>query len=297
MCALTAKRFERFWKMDLCDYNTIKALLSRHNFKFNKSLGQNFLIDPTVCPKMVKSLNIDDKPTGTVEIGPGVGVLTKELSAVSQKVVSVEIDKMLLPVLSETLSECDNVKIINGDILKMNIKELVETEFSGVENVSVCANLPYYITSPVIMAFVQSNAAIDQMVFMVQKETAERFCAPVGSRQSGAVTVILNYYAKAEILFDVPKTSFMPSPKVDSAVISITPRAQKAVEVEDEKHFIKVIKAAFLQRRKTAVNSISAGLGISKNTVREALNKIGIDERARVENFSMQDFATLSTLI
>lgn len=282
--------------MNLCDYNTVNKVLAKHGFTFSKALGQNFLINPEVCPAMADSLNANDK-TGVIEIGAGVGVLTKELCRVAGKVVTVELDKRLFPVLDETLKDCDNLSLIEGDIMKINLNELIENEFSQMSTVKVCANLPYYITSPVLMMLLQSNAKIDEIVVMVQKEAAERFCAPVGSRECGAITVAANYFAKTEMLFEVGKESFMPSPKVDSAVMKLTLRKEKEINVENEKHFMAVVKAAFAQRRKTALNCLSNGLGVPKPEVAKALATLGIDEKARPESFSMEDFANLSKLI
>lgn len=282
--------------MNLCDYNTVNKILSNHGFSFSKALGQNFLINPEVCPAMADALNADEK-TGVIEIGAGIGVLTKELCRVAGRVVTVELDKRLFPVLEETLADCKNLTLIEGDIMKTDISALIKKHFADMNHIKVCANLPYYITSPVIMMLLQSGLNIDEIVVMVQKEAAERFCAPVGSRECGAITAAANYYAEAEILFDVHKSSFMPSPKVDSAVMRLIPRKEKEIQVDNEKHFMAIIKAAFAQRRKTALNCLSNGLGIPKQQVAEALKKLGIDEKARPESFSMQDFANLSKLL
>ena len=233
---------------NLYDINTIKRILSKYGFTFSKALGQNFLIDPDVCPKMAESLNADDK-TGVLEIGPGIGVLTKELGKVAKKVVSIELDKRLLPVLEETLGDYDNIEIVNGDVMELDLKALIEEKFEGCSNIKVCANLPYYITSPII----------DEIVVMVQKEAGERLCAKVGTRQAGAVSVAVNFYADGEILFDVPRESFMPSPKVDSVVIRLKIGNECKYEIENKKKFFSVVKCAFAQRRKTALNSITSG--------------------------------------
>lgn len=282
--------------MNLCDYGTVNRILAKHGFSFSKALGQNFLINPEVCPAMAESLCADDK-TGVIEIGAGAGVLTKELCRAAGKVVTVELDNRLFPVLGETLAGCDNLTLIEGDIMKININDLIKEHFADMNQIKVCANLPYYITSPVLMLLLQGNFNINEIVVMVQKEAGERFCAPVGSRESGAITVTANYYAESEILFEVKKDSFMPSPKVDSVVMRITPRKEKAVDVADEKHFMAVIRAAFVQRRKTALNCLSNGLGIPKAQVAEALQSLGIDEKARPESFSLQNFADLAKLL
>ena len=238
--------------MELSNIGTIKDILGRHGFTFSKSLGQNFLINPSVCPKMAEQSGAK-KGVGVIEVGPGIGVLTCQLAERADRVVAIELDKRLLPVLDETLAEYDNIKIINDDILKIDLKKLIETELSGME-VVVCANLPYYITSPVIMKLLEDKLPINALTVMVQKEAAQRICAEVGSRQSGAVTVAVNYYAKPQILFGVSAGSFMPAPKVDSAVIRLDILKEPCVQVEDEELFFKVVKAAFSQRRKTLPN-------------------------------------------
>lgn len=282
--------------MDLNDYNFLSKLLNRHGFTFSKSLGQNFLIDPDVCPRMAENLNADEK-TGVLEIGPGVGVLTKELALVSKKVVSIELDKRLFPILDETLAEHDNVDIVYGDVMKLDLHSLLEEKFSDVSKIKVCANLPYYITSPVIMTLLESKLPIDEIIVMVQKEAAERLCADVGSRASGAVTVAVQYYSKAQILFDVMRDSFYPSPKVDSAVISLKLRQTPPVIVKNEKAFFRFVKAAFAQRRKTLVNSVSNTSNIPKQSVIDALSKIGIENNIRAEKLSMEEFALISDML
>lgn len=282
--------------MNLYDYNTINKILTSHGFTFSKALGQNFLIDPNVCPEMARCLNAD-KDTGVIEIGPGIGVLTKELCSVAGNVIAIELDKRLFPVLNETLGEFENLEIVEGDVLSLDLAVLIAEKFSDKKHVKVCANLPYYITSPVIMKLLESKLPIDEIVVMVQKEAAERFCAEIGSRESGAVTVAVNYYANAEMLFEVTKDCFYPSPKIDSAVMRLTLRDKPPVEVRDEKRFFAVVKAAFAQRRKTALNSLSSTLCLSKDKVLSALNEIGADERARAESFSLDQLARLSEIL
>ena len=277
---------------ELSDISVIKDVLSRHGFSFSKALGQNFLINPTVCPKMAEECGADEN-TGVIEIGAGIGVLTKELAKRARKVVSVELDTRLLPVLDETLAEFDNVEIVNADIMKLDLKKLIEEKFGGMK-VAVCANLPYYITSPVITMLLESKLPIESVTVMIQKEVADRLTAPVGSRDSGAVTVCVNYFTKPEKLFDVKKGSFMPMPKVDSAVIRLTVRKESPVPVGDEKKFFRLVKAAFSMRRKTALNSISSGLGIPKPTVEQALVNVGLDLNVRAEKLTLRDFAALS---
>ena len=281
--------------MELSNIGTIKDILGRHGFTFSKSLGQNFLINPSVCPKMAEQSGAK-KGVGVIEVGPGIGVLTCQLAERADRVVAIELDKRLLPVLDETLAEYDNIKIINDDILKIDLKKLIETELSGME-VVVCANLPYYITSPVIMKLLEDRLPINALTVMVQKEAAQRICAEVGSRQSGAVTVAVNYYAKPQILFGVSAGSFMPAPKVDSAVIRLDILKEPCVQVEDEELFFKVVKAAFSQRRKTLPNSLSAGLQISKLTVTNALNLANVPVNYRAEQLAMEQLAKISNAI
>lgn len=276
----------------LSDIGTIKDILSRHGFTFSKSLGQNFLINPSVCPRMAE-LSGADKGVGVIEIGPGIGVLTNELCKLADKVVAIELDKRLLPVLEETLGVYDNLKVVNADVLETDLHKLIEEEFSGME-VVVCANLPYYITSPVIMKLLEDKLPISAITVMVQKEAAQRICAEVGSRQSGAVTVSVNYYAKPEMLFSVSAGSFMPAPKVDSAVIRLDVLDEPPVKVNDEKKFFSVVKASFSQRRKVISNSLSSGLSLDKSKIAEILEKSGVPLNARAEKLSLQNFADIA---
>ena len=276
----------------LSDIGTIKDILSRHGFTFSKSLGQNFLINPSVCPRMAEFSGAD-KGVGVIEIGPGIGVLTNELCKLADKVVAIELDKRLLPVLEETLGVYDNLKVVNADVLETDLHKLIEEEFSGME-VVVCANLPYYITSPVIMKLLEDKLPISAITVMVQKEAAQRICAEVGSRQSGAVTVSVNYYAKPEMLFSVSAGSFMPAPKVDSAVIRLNVLDEPPVKVNDEKKFFSVVKASFSQRRKVISNSLSSGLSHDKSKIAEILEKSGVPLNARAEKLSLQNFADIA---
>ena len=278
----------------LSDIGTIKEILGRHGFTFSKSLGQNFLINPSVCPRMAE-LSGAAQGVGVIEIGPGIGVLTNELCALADKVVAVELDRRLLPVLEETLAEYDTIQVINADVLELDLQKLIEEEFAGME-VVVCANLPYYITSPVIMKLLEDKLPISAVTVMVQKEAARRICAPVGSRESGAVTVSVNYYAKPELLFDVSAGSFMPAPKVDSAVMRLDILDEPPVKT-DEKKFFAVVKAAFSQRRKVISNSLSSGLGIGKAEVLTILEAAGVPANARAETLSLQAFADIANNI
>lgn len=283
-------------KYNLCDINTVKMLLAKYKFSFSKDLGQNFLIDESVCPEMARRLNADGK-TGVLEIGPGIGVLTKELCETAGKVVAVELDKRLYPLLAETLGDYDNFELIEGDVMKLNLTEIISEKFADCDSVKVCANLPYYITSPIVMMLLESNLPIDEIEVMVQREAAQRLCAEIGTRDAGAVTVAVNYYGEAEILFEVGKESFMPSPKVDSAVIKITLRKQKEFDIDNEKAFFTMIKGAFSQRRKTLVNSLSSTVGISKDKITSALGELEISPTVRAEKMRMEDFVSLYGLL
>ena len=283
--------FKEVFMNNLSDISVIKSVLSRHGFTFSKALGQNFIINPGVCPRIAEEGGAGEG-VGVLEVGAGIGVLTAELAKRASKVVCVELDTRLLPVLDETLGEFDNVKIINGDILKVDLHRILEDEFGNMP-VVVCANLPYYITSPVIMRLLESRLKIDSVTVMVQKEAAVRLCADVGSRDSGAVTVAVNYYAEAQKLFDVSRGSFMPSPNVDSAVIRLDILKNPPIEVSDEKFFFSMVKAAFSQRRKTASNSISAGMGISKPTVIEAIEAADLSPTVRAEALTMEQLGRL----
>lgn len=276
----------------LTDISYIKSVLSRHGFTFSKALGQNFLTDPSVCPRMAAMSGASEK-IGVIEIGPGAGVLTAELAKVSDKVVAIELDKRLLPVLDETLSDFHNIKIIHGDAMKLDLAKLIQEEFQNHE-VVICANLPYYITSPMIMKLLEERLKINALTVMVQKEAAERLCAVPGTRESGAVSAAVSYYSKPEMLFKVPSTSFMPAPKVDSEVIQLKILKEPSVQISDEKLFFKVIKAAFSQRRKNISNSLSSGLSIAKSDIKEILEHINLSVNTRAEELTMQDFSVLT---
>ena len=275
----------------LSDIGTIKDILHRHGFTFSKALGQNFLINPSVCPRMAE-LSGAGEGVGVIEIGPGIGVLTNELCQLADKVVAVELDKRLIPVLGETLAEYSNIKVINADVLELDLNKLIEDELSGME-VVICANLPYYITSPVIMKLLEDKLPIAAITVMVQKEAAQRICAPVGSRESGAVTVSVNYYAEPSLQFHVSAGSFMPAPKVDSAVIRLDVRKEPPV-ITDEEKFFKVVKAAFSQRRKVISNSLSSGLKMSKDEINGVLSAANVPPNARAEKLSLNDFAAIA---
>ena len=276
---------------NLSDISVIRQVLEKHGFNFSKALGQNFLINPSVCPRMAENC-LADKNTGVIEIGAGIGVLTAELAKIAKKVVCVELDTRLLPILDETLSDFDNIEIVNADVMKTDLRALIEEKFQGMD-VVVCANLPYYITSPVITMLLESRLPIKAVTVMIQKEAADRLCTPVGSRDSGAITVCTYYYAEVKQLFNVSRGSFMPAPNVDSTVIRLDIREYPAVKVSDEKKFFRMVKAAFAQRRKTALNSISSGMGLSKTQVADALRNSGLEENVRAEKLTMKELAEL----
>ena len=278
--------------MNLTNLSTIREIAGRFGFTFSKSLGQNFLVNPSVCPRIAE-LGGADGNTGVIEIGTGFGVLTKELAERAAKVVAVELDSRLLPILDYTLADYRNVKIVNADILKVDLKKLIAEEFAGLE-VAVCANLPYYITSPVIMALLEQRLPIKSVTVMVQKEAADRLCAPMPSRECGAVTAAVRYYSEPRTLFPVSRGSFCPAPNVDSAVIRLDVKEQLPLGPEEEKTLFRVVKAAFGQRRKTLPNTLSAGLGIPKAEAAEKLAGAGLKPTARAEELSLEQFCRLA---
>lgn len=281
--------------MNLSDINTVRSLLQKNGFTFKKSLGQNFLINPDVCPEMAAAAC--DKNTGVIEIGPGIGVLTAELSARAKRVVAIELDERLKKILPVTLAECDNVEIIYGDVMKTDLKGLIAEKFADCKRVAVCANLPYYITSPIVMGLLESRLPIDSITVMVQKEAAERLCAEAGTREAGAVSVAVSYYSEPEILFEVKRDSFMPPPKVDSAVIKLNIRNNPPIAVKDEAKFFRLVRASFAQRRKTLVNTLSNTLSIDKEDIKKALSTLGLSETVRGEKLTLEELAELSNLI
>ena len=275
---------------NLHDPAVIKDILSRSGFTFSKKLGQNFLINPTVCPRIAE-LGGAREGSGIIEIGPGIGVLTNELCKRAEKVVAIELDGRLIPILGETLSEHKNLKVVNADVLDLDLKELIESEFKGLD-VYVCANLPYYITSPIIMKLLQDRLPIKAVTTMVQREAADRLCAPLGSRESGAVTVAVEYYSEAKKLFNVPRGSFMPQPKVDSSVIQLSIR-ENTPEVYDEALFFRIVRGIFTLRRKTVLNALSGSMGIEKASAQRILELAGIEPSRRPEELDMPSLAAL----
>ena len=282
-------------KSSLSDPGHIKEVLARHGFHFSKALGQNFLINPGVCPRMAAECGAQGCK-GVIEVGPGIGVLTWELSQVAQKVCAIELDSRLFPVLEETLAGRDNVKIIPGDVIKLDLHQLIQQEFGGGP-VCVCANLPYYITSPVILRLLEEGLPITSITVMVQKEAAQRLCAAPGERECGAVSVAVHYRSQPKLLFQVGRGSFLPPPKVDSAVLRLDLRQEPPVSVADEDWFFRVSRAAFAQRRKTAANSLSATLGLPKPQVEQALAAAGAPENVRAERLTLEQLAALANAL
>lgn len=277
--------------MELTNISVIRELFSRHGFSFSKSLGQNFLINPSICPKIAEQGGANSDIC-VLEIGTGIGVLTKELATRCKKVVAIEIDEGLKPLLEETLVDFDNIEIIFADILQIDLKKVFDEHFKGKE-VVVCANLPYYITSPVIMKLLEERLPILSLTVMVQKETADRICAEVGTRESGAVTVAVNYYSKPRKLFNVSRGSFMPSPNVDSTVIKLDIMQESAHKVEDEKLFFRIVRSCFSQRRKQILNPLSGEFKLSKVEIKTLIEKVGVSPESRAEKLTMNDFVKL----
>ena len=277
--------------MNLTDINEIKLLLDRHGFRFSKSLGQNFLTASWVPEKIAESAELD-RDTAVLEIGPGIGCLTRELALRAGKVVSIELDKALKPVLKETLADCDNAEIVFADALKTDLKALAAEKFGGLRPV-VCANLPYNVTSPLLTGILEAGI-FDSVTVMIQKEVAQRICAAPNTADYGAFTIFCQWYAEPSMLFTVPPSCFIPQPKVTSAVITMKKREAPPAEVKDEMLMFRIVRAAFNQRRKTLVNAASSGLGLDKEKIEKALQYCGLDERIRGEALSIAQFAQIS---
>ena len=277
--------------INLTDINDIRFLLDSHGFRFSKSMGQNFLIASWVPEKIADSAPID-KDTAVLEIGPGIGCLTRELAQRAGKVVSVELDKALKNVLRETVSDCGNVEIIFGDALKINLNELAEEKF-GALHPAVCANLPYNVTTPLLTEILKAGI-FDSITVMIQKEVAQRICAAPNTADYGAFTVFCQWYTEPEALFDVPPSCFIPQPKVTSSVIRMKRRGAPPVCVNNEELMFRIVRAAFNQRRKTFVNSVSSGLGYDKQIVESSLKICELDTRIRGEALSIAQFAQIS---
>lgn len=279
--------------MDLTSPRTIRSIQEKFGFTFKKGLGQNFLTSQNVLEEIVDAAEID---SGVIEVGPGFGVLTSELAKNSNKVVTIEIDERLLGVLEYTLANYDNVKIVNADILKLDLHKLIQEEF-GDEKVSIAANLPYYITTPIITKLLEEKLPLKNIVVMVQKEVALRMAAKPSSKDYGAITVLCQYYTEPSVVTNVPASLFVPPPKVDSAVLKLKIREKPAVQVQDEKMFFRVVKAAFSQRRKTLLNCLCSNFSFPKEEMSALLEGIGIMPSRRGETLSLQEFADISDAI
>lgn len=280
---------------ELTNVSYIKDLCNRYGFSLQKGYGQNFIVNAGICPKIAEHAEIDEN-CGVIEIGTGIGVLTKELALRAKKVVAIEIDTKLLPLLEETLSDFDNIKIINRDVLEVDLNALIKEEFGDMP-VMVCANLPYYITSPIIMKLLEDRIPVENITVMVQKEAAQRICAKEKSRDAGAISLAVNYYAQPTVCFNVSPGSFFPPPKVTSSVIRLDIVKQPKVNPKSEKNMFRLIRAAFTQRRKTFVNSTSATLGMAKANIEAALVQIGENPMVRPEQLSLEQFSALSDIL
>ena len=279
----------------LSSHKATKEVVQKHNFKFSKSLGQNFLIDTNVIDRILEGARVKEGDY-VIEVGPGIGTLTKEMGRTAEKVVAIEIDKTLIPILEETLSDFPNIEVINQDILKVDVQELVKEKLNGGP-VKLVANLPYYITTPIVMKFLEEDIPVTDIVVMVQKEVADRMNAQPNTKDYGALSVAVQYYCDTEIVAKAPRHMFMPQPNVDSTVIGLHIREEKKYDVDNEEVFFKTVKASFGQRRKTLLNSLG-GLGfLNKDQIREALQEANIDEKRRGETLSIEEFASLSNAV
>lgn len=273
-----------------------REILERHGFAFKKSLGQNFLTEPNILRKIVQTAQIDDQ-VNVIEVGPGIGALTEHLAQNAHQVLAFEIDDRLIPVLADTLAEYENVQVVHQDVLKADLVQVTQEVFTENLPIKVVANLPYYITTPIMMHFLESALKVDEMVVMMQKEVADRISAQPGSKAYGSLSIAVQYYMQAQLAFIVPKTVFVPQPNVDSAILKLTRRSQPAVEVIDEKAFFRLTKAAFQLRRKTLWNNLLHSYGkdeATKNWLTQSLEQANIDPKRRGETLTLQEFADLS---
>lgn len=282
--------------MKLYSPSTIADIRERYNFQLSRSLGQNFITDRSIIERIVEGAGVGENDL-VIEIGPGIGVLTAEAAEASARVIAVEIDSKLIPILSETLAQYDNIKVINQDILKTDVNKIIEEEqaagnFTGA--VRIIGNLPYYITTPIIMGLLESGVKADSITVMMQKEVADRIKASPGSKTYGAISAAVQYYCIVEQIASVPKEVFVPRPKVDSAVLNLHIRKEKPVELTDEKMFFACIRSGFGQRRKTLLNSLTGTAGLSKEDIRTILSTVGIDPVRRAETLNMEEFAAIA---
>ncbi len=271
-----------------------KEIIAKYGFTFKKSLGQNFLIDQNVLRNIVQAAELD-KTAGALEIGPGIGALTEQLAKAAGRVTAVEIDQRLIPILRDVMSVYDNVDIVHGDVLKLALRELIAEKFAGLERVSVVANLPYYVTTPILMKLLEERLPLAHIVVMIQKEVAERMAAAPGGKDYGSLSIAVQYYCVPKLVCTVPHTVFIPQPNVDSAVIKLSVRERPAVEVSDEARFFRIVQAAFAQRRKTLGNNLTAVFGKDRREAMQAeLESLGIDPVRRGETLSLEEFAAIS---
>ncbi len=277
--------------MRLTDISAVREILQKNGFSFSKALGQNFLINPTVCPRIAE-LGGCGEGVCALEIGAGAGVLTRELSLRCDRVLSLEVDERLKPVLNETLSGCDNTKVVFADAMTADLAGMIRESFGDKETV-VCANLPYYITSPVIMRILESRLPVSGVTVMVQKEAADRICAKPGTRECGAISFAVSYYSEPKMLFKVSRGSFMPAPNVDSAVIRLDIKKEPLLPRNREERLFGLIRAGFSERRKMLVNPLSAALKRDKREISAALSELGIKLTARAEELTLEDFIGL----
>ncbi|MFC4811888.1 16S rRNA (adenine(1518)-N(6)/adenine(1519)-N(6))-dimethyltransferase RsmA [Paenibacillus sp. GCM10023250] len=271
-----------------------KDIIAKYGFTFKKSLGQNFLIDQNILRKIVGAAELDETK-GALEIGPGIGALTQQLALEAGRVTAVEIDNRLIPILRDVLAETPNVHVEHGDVLKLDLRALMERQFAGLSGVSVVANLPYYVTTPILMKLLEEKLPLEHIVVMIQKEVAERMAAKPGGKDYGSLSVAVQYYCVPELVCIVPHTVFIPQPNVDSAVIKLSLRNKPAVEVEDEAFFFRTVQACFAQRRKTIANNLTAFVGkANRERIAPLLESCGIDPSRRGETLALAEFAALS---
>jgi 16S rRNA (adenine1518-N6/adenine1519-N6)-dimethyltransferase len=285
-------------KKDIATISYTKGILEKYGFSFKKSLGQNFLIDPNILTKIVDYAEITSE-SAAIEIGPGIGALTEQLAKRADRVLAFEIDQRLIPILQDTLAPYPNVEVINQDILEADIKGVIDEKFMPNQDIMVVANLPYYVTTPILMKLLMANLPIRGIVIMIQKEVADRISAKPGTKDYGSLSVAVQYYARAEVVMKVPKTVFIPQPNVESAVIRITRLSEPPVEVKNEEHFFGTVRASFGQRRKTLLNNLTSNLntGKSREEMEQLLTQLEIDPRRRGETLTIQEFAKISNAL
>jgi 16S rRNA (adenine1518-N6/adenine1519-N6)-dimethyltransferase len=272
-----------------------KEILNKYGFTFKKSLGQNFLIDANVLKNIIGHAGINEH-TGTIEIGPGIGALTEQLAIHSDKVVAFEIDGRLLPILDDTLSDYDNVRIVHEDILKADVHKVIQENFKEEQSIHIVANLPYYITTPILMKLLREGLPVESITVMIQKEVADRMAAQPNTKSYGSLTIAIQYYTEAKVVMNVPKTVFMPQPNVDSSILKLVTRNEAPVHLEDEDYFFTIVQACFAQRRKTLRNNLSSHFKgiLDKDTINDTLDAIGIDGTRRGESLDMKEFSVLA---